>query len=116
MPKTIKTVASDGWRARPVPKLDLRTQAQAVVAADNTAGSAREVAEANDLTRGGHHPRLAAEIYGLNILKENVEDDPIRRRGFVVLSREKKRAPPDHKVVTFVFRVRADPGRARPWR
>ena len=45
-----------------------------VVAAD-TAGSAREVAEAKDLTRSAIASRLAAEIYGLDILKENVEDE-----------------------------------------
>jgi prephenate dehydratase len=81
-----------------------------IVAAD-TAGSAREIAEANDPTRAAIASRLAAEIYGLNILKENVEDESNSTTRFVVLSREKKWAQPGNgKVITtFVFRVRNIP-------
>jgi len=81
-----------------------------IVAAD-TAGSAREIAEANDPTRAAIASRLAAEIYGLNILKENVEDEANSTTRFVVLSREKKWAKPGNgKVITtFVFRVRNIP-------
>ena len=78
-----------------------------VVAAD-TAGSAREISEANDPTRAAIASRLAAQIYGLNILKENVEDESNSTTRFVVLSPEKKWAEPGNgKVITtFVFRVR----------
>ena len=78
-----------------------------IVAAD-TAGSAREIAEANDMTRAAIASRLAAQIYGLNILKENVEDESNSTTRFVVLSPEKKWAEPGNgKVITtFVFRVR----------
>src|SRR5436305_8049491 len=43
--------------------------------AGDTAGAAREVAEWNDATRAALAPRLAAEVYGLEILAENVEDE-----------------------------------------
>jgi len=81
-----------------------------IVAAD-TAGSAREVAEANDLSRAAIASRLAAEIYGLDILKENVEDHSHSTTRFIVLSKEKKWATPGNgKVITtFVFRVRNVP-------
>ncbi|HZD89427.1 MAG TPA: prephenate dehydratase [Pseudolabrys sp.] len=81
-----------------------------IVAAD-TAGSAREVAEANDVTRAAIASRLAAEIYGLDILKENVEDESHSTTRFIVLSKEKKWAEPGNgKVITtFVFRVRNVP-------
>jgi prephenate dehydratase len=81
-----------------------------IVAAD-TAGSAREIAEANDPTRAAIASRLAAEIYGLNILKENVEDESNSTTRFVVLSREKKWAQPGKEkiITTFVFRVRNIP-------
>ena len=74
----------------------------------HTAGSAREVAEANDITRAAIGSRLAAEIYGLDILKENVEDESNSTTRFIVLSPEKKWVEPGNgKVVTtFVFRVR----------
>src|SRR5262249_6696004 len=51
-------------------KLGLKT----IVAAD-TAGSAREVAERGDKTRAAIASGLAAEIYGLDILAENIEDE-----------------------------------------
>jgi prephenate dehydratase len=105
--KTIKTVQSHvmalGQCRSSIRELKLKP----VVAAD-TAGSAREVAEANDLTRAAIASRLAAEIYGLDILKENVEDEANSTTRFVVLSREKKWAQPGQGkiVTTFVFRVR----------
>ena len=59
----------------------------AEVAAD-TAGSARFVAELGDPKRAALAPRLAAEIYGLDILRENVEDEAHNTTRFVILSRE----------------------------
>lgn len=105
--QTIKTVQSHvmalGQCRHAIRELKLKP----VVAAD-TAGSAREVAEADDPTRAAIASRLAAEIYGLDILKENVEDEANSTTRFVVLSPEKKWAEPGNgKVITtFVFRVR----------
>src|SRR4029453_9045574 len=41
----------------------------------DTAGSARMVSETNDLSLAAIASRLAAEIYGLDILKSDVEDE-----------------------------------------
>src|SRR5262249_56331627 len=60
-----------------------------VVAAD-TAGSAREIAEAGDKTRAAIASRLAAEIYGLTILAEDIEDESHNTTRFIVLSRDAK--------------------------
>jgi prephenate dehydratase len=81
-----------------------------VVAAD-TAGSAREVAEAGDKTRAAIATRLAAEIYGLDILAENIEDEAHNTTRFVVLSKTPAWAEPDNgpTVTTFLFRVRNVP-------
>jgi len=81
-----------------------------IVAAD-TAGSAREVAERGDPTRSAIASRLAAEIYGLDILREDVEDEAHNTTRFVVLSRDAGWALPGNgKVITtFVFRVRNVP-------
>jgi prephenate dehydratase len=78
-----------------------------IVAAD-TAGSAREVAERGDKTRAAIASRLAAEIYGLAILAEDIEDEAHNTTRFIVLSREAKwAAATNGKVITtFVFRVR----------
>ena len=81
-----------------------------VVTAD-TAGSAREVKEWGDPTRASIAPRLAAEIYGLDILAEDIEDEAHNTTRFVVLSAvpEWPQASATPVVTTFVFRVRNVP-------
>src|SRR5262245_66480536 len=72
--KGIKTVESHvhalGQCRKVIRKLGIRP----IVAAD-TAGSAREIAEVGDKSRAAIATRLAAEIYGLDILQEIVEDE-----------------------------------------
>jgi prephenate dehydratase len=83
---------------------------KAVVAAD-TAGAAREVAEAGDVTRAALATKLAAKIYGLRILKKDVADAKHNTTRFVVLARQPKWAGRKEKrvVTTFVFQVRNIP-------
>jgi prephenate dehydratase len=87
-------------------RLGVRT----VVGAD-TAGSAREVAERGDTTCGAIASRLAAEIYGLDILAEDIEDESHSTTRFIVLSREQKHVAPGNgsTITTFVFQVRNIP-------
>jgi prephenate dehydratase len=83
---------------------------KALVAAD-TAGAAKEVAERGDPTRAAIASKLAAKIYGLHILAENVEDESHSTTRFIVLSRDDKRAKRGDGTVltTFVFQVRNIP-------
>jgi prephenate dehydratase len=108
--KTIKTVESHVMALGQCRGVIRELKLKPIVHAD-TAGSAREVAESKDITRAAIASRLAAEIYGLDILKENVEDASHSTTRFIVLSREKKWiARGNGKVVTtFVFRVRNVP-------
>ncbi|MBV9077908.1 MAG: prephenate dehydratase [Methylobacteriaceae bacterium] len=78
------------------------------VVAGDTAGAAREVAEAGDRTRAALAPRLAASIYGLEVLAEDVEDEAHNTTRFVILSRQARppAAEPGEAVTSFVFRVR----------
>jgi prephenate dehydratase len=88
-----RLVREHGWRA---------------VVADDTAGAARAVA---DPAVAALAPRRAAELYGLEVLAEDVEDDHGNTTRFVVLAREPQ-VPPlgETPVVTsFVFRVRNVP-------
>ena len=81
------------------------------VPAADTAGAAREVAEAGDPTRCAVAPRMAAELFGLQVLKEDLEDHPHNMTRFIILSREDLRAAVGIGpiVTTFVFKVRNTP-------
>ncbi|GAB3774658.1 prephenate dehydratase [Nocardioides ginsengisegetis] len=74
----------------------------------DTAGAAREVAEAGDRTQAAISPPLAAEIYGLEVLADDVEDEDHNTTRFVVLSREYVEARPGNGpvVTSFIFNVR----------
>jgi prephenate dehydratase len=105
--KTIKTVESHIHALGQCRRFIRAHDYKAVIAAD-TAGAALQIAKAGDITRGALAPRLAAQIYGLDVLAENVEDEDHNTTRFVILSREAKRAPRGNGpvVTTFVFRVR----------
>jgi prephenate dehydratase len=77
----------------------------------DTAGAAREVAEAGDKTRAALAPPLAAEIYGLDILARDVEDESHNTTRFVILTPEPEDADPGEGdfITTFIFRVRNVP-------
>ncbi|HWE79092.1 MAG TPA: prephenate dehydratase [Pseudolabrys sp.] len=108
--ESIKTVQSHVMALGQCRNVIRELKLKPVVAAD-TAGSAREVADAKDMTRAAIASRLAAEIYGLDILKENVEDEANSTTRFIVLSREKRWTKPGNgkTITTFVFRVRNVP-------
>jgi prephenate dehydratase len=77
----------------------------------DTAGSARMVAESDDPSVAAIASRLAAEIYGLKILKSDIEDEEHNTTRFVVLADEPDDAKPGNGpvVTTFLFRVRNVP-------
>jgi prephenate dehydratase len=114
--KTLRTVESHihalGQCRKAIRELGLKA-----VVAGATAGSARQVADANDITRGSLAPALAAKIYGLRILRRDCEDEKHNTTRFVVLSRKPKWAPQPKPgrgkkakvVTTFIFEVRNIP-------
>jgi prephenate dehydratase len=106
----IKTVESHVHALGQCRKMIRKLRIKPVVAAD-TAGSAREVAEAGDKSRAAIATRLAAQIYGLDILAADVEDETHNTTRFIVLSREAKwaKAGGAPVITTFLFRVRNVP-------
>jgi prephenate dehydratase len=78
------------------------------VISGDTAGAAREVREAGDPTQSAISPPLAAGIYGLEVLLEDVEDEDHNTTRFVVLSRDFEQAAAGNGpvVTTFIFNVR----------
>jgi prephenate dehydratase len=89
----------------------IRSLGLKMITGADTAGSARHIAELKDPTVAALASSLAAEIYGLDILKANVEDAAHNTTRFLIMSSEPDDAEygPEQVVTTFVFRVRNVP-------
>jgi len=83
---------------------------KAVVHAD-TAGAAADIAAWGDKTKASISSRLAAEVYGLDILRSDIEDAEHNTTRFVVLSQDSDWPEPGsgELMTSFVFRVRNIP-------
>jgi prephenate dehydratase len=76
----------------------------------DTAGSAKHIAELGDKSVAAIASTLAAEFYGLKVLKADVEDEHHNATRFLIMSRQDERAPAGGKVVTtLVFQVKNVP-------
>ena len=93
-----KIIRNNGWKA---------------IVASDTAGAAKFIKQMGDRSQAALAPKLAAELYGLDIIESDVEDDINNVTRFVVVSREDVRAVrknKDDKIVTsFLFSVRNVP-------
>jgi prephenate dehydratase len=89
-----------------IKELHLKTHIHA-----DTAGAAKEIADKNDKSQSAIASRLAGEMYGLEILKEGIQDIPNNTTRFLILSREPEQ--PDPKtgaiITSFFFEVRNVP-------
>ncbi|MGD1217143.1 prephenate dehydratase [Streptomyces krungchingensis] len=84
-----KVLREGGWRTQ---------------VSDDTAGAAREVAELSDHRHAALAPPAAARLFGLDVLRSGVEDDPDNTTRFVVLSREAEPVPvSDRPTMTSLF-------------
>ena len=83
---------------------------EAVVEAD-TAGAAQLVAARGDRSDAAIASALAAELYGLDILRGNVEDSRDNTTRFYITSRTPAHPGPDtpNTLTTFIFHVRNVP-------
>ncbi len=86
------------------------------IAAEDTAGSVREIMRAGDKTRGAIASKRAAEIYGAAILREHLEDDRENYTRFFLLAAgtdvtavAAKDAPTPDKI-SLVFQLAHIPG------
>jgi prephenate dehydratase len=75
----------------------------------DTAGAARILSQAPDPTKAALSPALAAEIYGLEILARDVEDEHHNTTRFLIMTAEKDPPRPaftEPCITSFIFRVR----------
>lgn len=77
----------------------------------DTAGAARHVAELGDPSCAAIASALAGEIYGLKVLRPNVEDAGNNMTRFLIVGREPDDPPNDGRpvITTVLFRVRNVP-------
>lgn len=108
--KTIRTVQSHVQALDQCRGLTHQLGLRRVVGAD-TAGSAAEIAASGDPSRAAIASSLAGEIYGLNVLKADIEDNHHNTTRMLVLSRKPMMPKPGAgpTITSFVFQVRNVP-------
>ena len=79
-----------------------------VVHAD-TAGAAQDISELQNPTQAAIASALAADIYGLDILAEGIQDDDTNTTRFIVLSPTTATERPDDAMTALTFEVRNIP-------
>jgi prephenate dehydratase len=93
-------------------------QCRAVIRAHNlaahhwydTAGSAKHIAELNDKSAAAIASTLAAEFYGLEILKPDVQDAQHNATRFLIMSKQDERPADSGRIVTsLIFQVKNAP-------
>jgi prephenate dehydratase len=88
-------------------KLKVKTES-----AGDTAGAAKALSEHPDPTRAAIAPALAAELYGLDILMRDIEDEKHNTTRFLVMTKSEPAPEPaagQGWVTSFTFRVRNIP-------
>lgn len=88
----------------------LKTHAIGPVTGADTAGSAKAIAERGEPSLAALASELAGEIYGLDVLARQIEDQANNTTRFLVMSREADHTRRAEKMMTtFTFRVRNIP-------
>jgi prephenate dehydratase len=104
----VETVASMafalGQCSKAIKRLKVKTEA-----VGDTAGAAKMLSEHPDPTRAAISPALAAEIYGLEILARDIEDEHHNTTRFLIMTADANPAPPPFTapcITSFTFKVR----------
>jgi prephenate dehydratase len=108
--KDIKTVRSHSQAIDQCRKVILDNKIKAIISAD-TAGSAKFVSLQQDKTDSAIASKLAAEIYNLEILKPNIEDEAGNITRFLVMGQETKQPEFKEKkyITSCVFKLKSTP-------
>lgn len=108
--KTVKRVYSHVQGLSQCRKVIKELGLEAIVASD-TAGSAKDVAERNNVEEAAIASSIAGELYGLQVLRPDIEDNHTNTTRFIKL--ERQRRDPDvaapNSLTAIMFRVRSVP-------
>jgi len=109
--KDIKTVRSHSQAISQCQKAILENNLKSIVAAD-TAGSAKFISEKKEKSESAIASALAAKIYGLKILKSNIQDEKGNVTRFFVMS-QKSNHPEFFKekkyITSCIFNLKSTP-------
>ena len=81
----------------------------------DTAGSAKYVSEANDKTKAAISSNLSAKIYGLEVLKEKIQDDKNNVTRFLLMGNEiyQPEFKDDKYITSILFKLKSKPAAIR---
>jgi len=77
----------------------------------DTAGSAKYISDTNDKTKAAIASKLSAEIYNLQILKENIQDEKNNFTRFLLMGKEilQPELKDDNYITSFLFKLKSKP-------
>ena len=90
---------------------NLITKKVSMIVAADTAGAAKEIAKLNNTEDAAVASKLAAEMYRLQILQENIQDSDTNHTRFVIMSKELNKFDIKEKdiMTTIIYQVRSIP-------
>jgi prephenate dehydratase len=108
--KTVKRVYSHVQGLSQCRKVTREMGLEAIVASD-TAGSAKDVAERNNPEEAAIASSIAGELYGLQILRADIEDNHTNTTRFIKLERQRRDPDPNGAacMTAIMFKVRSVP-------
>ena len=109
--KDIKYIRSHAQAIGQCQEIIKKNNFRPIISAD-TAGSAKELADSNDKSIAAIASGLAAKIYGLKILKKNIEDETGNVTRFLIMGKNVKQ--PEYEknkqyITTCIFRLKSEP-------
>jgi prephenate dehydratase len=109
--KDIKYVRSHAQAIGQCQEIIKKNNLKTIISAD-TAGSAKDLAESKDNFIAAIASELAAETYGLKILKKNIEDEADNVTRFLVMGKNVKQPKYEKNkkyITTCIFRLKSKP-------
>ena len=108
--ENIKTVRSHSHAIGQCQKIIVKNKLKPIVAAD-TAGSAKYISESKDKSESAIASDLAAKIYGLEILKPNIEDEKGNVTRFLIMGNESSHPELKNKkyITSCIFKLKSIP-------
>ena len=106
----IKTVRSHSQAIDQCTKIISENKLKPIISAD-TAGSAKFISEKKDKTESAIASELAAKIYGLEIIKTKVEDEPGNVTRFFIMGKDTKHPENKNKkyITSCIFKLKSIP-------